>query len=446
MAVYLVAHPESYLAGHFLSQNIQSAILAPVVKNNYLFGILEVVSSNKNAFNSISANKLEIIMPFLTETIERLVAELQNQVQAVIQDRYTSIHNSVYWKFYNEARSHILDLQRGKDYIPNEITFPDVFPLYGQIDIKGSSERRNSSVQKDLQKQLEALIALIQKLRNYPEFNKIFEQEEQKLKVYYADLFSTLKASTELYINNYIEENIHNYLKEISNPDILPIIDNYFIETDKSNGCFHSYRRKYETSISIINNKMAAIIDNKQIVAQSIFPHYYERFITDGVEHNLYIGASISPKKEFNLSKLYDLRLWQLRVLCKLEMAHQYLKPSLPYPMEVTTLILVNHSMIDIRFRMDEKRFDFDGSYNARFEIVKKRIDKACVKGTTERITQVGKLTIVYSNNIEEKEYIGYIETLQSINLLNSEIEKLEIEDLQGVSGLKALRVSIARI
>ncbi len=32
---------------------------------------------------------------------------------------------------------------------------------------------------------------------------------------------------------------------------------------------------------------------------------------------------------------------------------------------------------------MDEKRFDVDGAYNARYEIVKKRIDKAYVKEAT---------------------------------------------------------------
>ena len=39
-----------------------------------------------------------------------------------------------------------------------------------------------------------------------------------------------------------------------------------------------------------------------------------------------------------------------------------------------------------ISFRMDEKQFDVDGTYNARYEIVKKRVDKAYIKGTTERV------------------------------------------------------------
>ena len=46
-------------------------------------------------------------------------------------------------------------------------------------------------------------------------------------------------------------------------------------------------------------------------------------------------------------------------------------------PLEVAHLILVQHMPMAIRFRFDEKRFDIDGAYNMRYEIVKKRIDKA---------------------------------------------------------------------
>jgi hypothetical protein len=38
-----------------------------------------------------------------------------------------------------------------------------------------------------------------------------------------------------------------------------------------------------------------------------------------------------------------------------------------------------------------------DGAYDIRYEIVKKRIDKALIKGTNERATQPGKIVIVYS-------------------------------------------------
>jgi hypothetical protein len=126
-----------------------------------------------------------------------------------------------------------------------------------------------------------------------------------------------------------------------------------------------------------------------------------------------------------------------------MENEYYKLKPSLPYELDVTSLILVFSSPISIRFRMDEKRFDVDGTYNARYEVVKKRIDKSNIKGTQERITEKGKITIVYSQKQEEAEYKRYIQFLQHKNMLGNIIENFEVEDLQGVTGLKALRVTV---
>ncbi|MFT4664345.1 MAG: hypothetical protein ACI8YQ_000229 [Polaribacter sp.] len=83
------------------------------------------------------------------------------------------------------------------------------------------------------------------------------------------------------------------------------------------------------------------------------------------------------------------------------------------------------------------------GAYNIRYEIIKKRIDKAIVKGTTERLTQVGKIAIVYSQDSEVREYLSYLNYLESINYIHPEIEELNLQEMQGVSGMKVLRVSI---
>jgi hypothetical protein len=65
------------------------------------------------------------------------------------------------------------------------------------------------------------------------------------------------------------------------------------------------------------------------------------------------------------------------------------------------------------------------------------------VKNSHERLTQTGKIAIVYFNSWEAQEYLGYIKQLQQKNLLEQEVEYIEIEELQGVEGLKALRVSV---
>jgi hypothetical protein len=53
------------------------------------------------------------------------------------------------------------------------------------------------------------------------------------------------------------------------------------------------------------------------------------------------------------------------------------------------------------------------------------------------------KITIVYSHNNEEAEYLKYIQFLQFKKVLEPTIEQFEVEDLQGVSGLRAIRVKV---
>ncbi|MNL56583.1 hypothetical protein D3C87_1800870 [compost metagenome] len=75
--------------------------------------------------------------------------------------------------------------------------------------------------------------------------------------------------------------------------------------------------------------------------------------------------------------------------------------------------------------------------------MVKKRIDKALIKNTSERLTQPGKIAIVYFDSHEAQAYQRYIKKLQGQRLLNDDLEFLELEELQGVEGLKALRVGV---
>jgi hypothetical protein len=75
--------------------------------------------------------------------------------------------------------------------------------------------------------------------------------------------------------------------------------------------------------------------------------------------------------------------------------------------------------------------------------MVKKRIDKAHIRHTTERISKPGTITIVYTSEGEQREYLKYIGILQQEGKLSSEVESFEVEDLQDITGLKALRVGV---
>lgn len=438
---FAVETGETDFAELLLKQNVHSAIFAPVIKNDKLLGVVEVVSSRNKELNSINAQKMDIVMPYIIDTIDRYYSDVQNMVDAMIQNEYTTIHPSVYWKFREEALAHINDT---RETVFHEIVFSDVYPLYGQIDIKGSSEMRNTTTQEDIVLQVNLLIEIFESILKNKKL-PIFEQKIFELKDLIRTIESRIKADSEQLVLNYIKSDINPILKNYKAEDALTndLIQSYFGKLDLNSGTIYDSRKKFDTSLSVINKKMSAILDKKQAEAQAFYPHYYERFKTDGVEHNLYIGKSITNQPEFDKLYLYNLRLWQLQVMCDMENQYHALKQTLPYQMEVTSLLLVFNHAITIRFRMDEKRFDVDGSYNARYEVVKKRIDKANIKGTKERITQNDKITIVYTQQSEEREYRRYISFLQHKKRLGGEVELFDIEDLQGVSGLKGIRVPV---
>ena len=92
---------------------------------------------------------------------------------------------------------------------------------------------------------------------------------------------------------------------------------------------------------------------------------------------------------------------------------------------------------------MDEKRLDVDGANDVRYEIIKKRIDKALIKGTKERLTQPGHIAIVYIHEKEAQAYCQHFELLKARNLIKEGWEELDLEPMQGVKGLRALRVKV---
>lgn len=441
---YLELAPGNNLYATLAEQNIKSAIIAPISDGKELLGVLELASTKRYNLNNVNAQKLQDVMPYIVTAVLRSKAEEENLIEAVIQQECTTVHSSVLWRFENEAIRFIRANAEGLDPTFKEIVFKDVHPLYGQIDIKDSSTFRNNSIQKDLLIQLTEVNSILTKAW---EINKLHIYEELLFRSnsYVDDVKEILNTNSEQTILEFIKKEITPVFKHLKNtePKIANLISIYEEGIDPNTGSYYDHRKNYDQSVMKINEKLAQVLDKKQAEAQEMFPHYFERYKTDGVEHNMYIGESISQNKEYNPFYLKNLRLWQLQVMYDMENEYYNLKPKLPIALDVASLLLVYNTSLSIRFRMDEKRFDVDGTYNARYEVIKKRIDKSYIKGTNERLTQKGKLSIVYSQKKDELEYLRYIRFLRSKGYFSKNVEVLELEGLQGVAGLKAIRVEI---
>ena len=423
---------------------IQSIILIPIkaTKNGDL-ALLEIASPRAYDLNSVNINKLKDIIPVFEAAVKRTSEERQNVLEATIQENYTSIHNSVKWRFYEAAEKYHTESQSNENAKLDEIIFKDVYPLFGQSDIKGSSEARNTAIKEDLITQLTLAISVLKdacKTEKLPIYNELMYRVSTFLK----DVKDDLNAGDEINILDFLQREIYpvfNHIKEI-NKELSKKVNIYMMRLDKDLNVVYEKRKDYEKSVNLINEKLSKYIDKRQKDAQKMYPHYFERYKTDGVEFNMYIGESITKKNSFDVLYLYNLRLWQLQTMCEMENIAYSIADTMPNNLRVASLILVHSNPMAIKFRMDEKQFDVDGAYNIRYEIIKKRIDKSHIKNTEERITQPGKIAIIYSQDKDALEYIKYINFLQSRKQLGK-IEFLELEDLQGVSGLKALRVEV---
>ena len=431
----------SVFVKRMFEKGVGSFIIAPLKFNNQIIAFIELTSGHEGVLNAMVASKLKNVLPMFSMVVRRTIDMHQMQLEAIIQDKFTSLHPTVNWKFLKAAEAIF---QQELSGVPGEtdIVFQDVYPLYGQFDIRGSSDARNATILADLKEQLDLAGDVLEqalRLQKLPIYQQLFFRINQ----FRDSLGHALKASDEVKIVDFMRRELDpafNYLK--TQDHLTNIVMRYINALDPKLGVVYKERKEYDQSVNIINERISEYINQQQVLAQGMFPHYFDKFKTDGVEYNAFIGQSLVQGKSLDPIHLKNLRLWQMLVVCGVENIHQSYKDELPMPLDIASLILVFSNPMAIRFRMDERRFDVDGAYNARYEILKKRIDKAHIKGTGERLTQPGKLSIVYTQDWEADEYLEYINYLQSCNYLDTNIESVSLEDLQGATGLQAFRIA----
>ncbi|GAC1375417.1 MAG: hypothetical protein NVSMB30_19450 [Hymenobacter sp.] len=433
------------LRGQIIGLGIHSAILALLPYGNDTVGLLELGTPAVGGLDQFDMDKVAQFVPLFAVAVKRNAEDLQTRVQAIIREKFTAIHPTMEWRFTDAARNLLAQFDAGNRAAEMEpIVFEDVYPLHGSCDIRGSSTARNEAIQGDL---IEHLTLANKVLKKASEFQHLPILDE--LKFYVA---KNLKRLGEGMLSG-DEANIYDSLKREVEPlfeylathtaELRPVISKYWDSIDPKLGILYKRRQDFEVSVTTLNDAVGDFLDQEEEKAQLMYPHYFQRYKTDGVEFNIYVGGTLVENKPFDLVFLKNLRLWQLLTMVEITRRTAALKETLPVPLETTQLILIHGQALSIRFRQDERQFDVDGAYNIRYEIIKKRIDKATVLGTGERLTQPGTIALVYAQNREAVEYYEYIDYLQDRGLLEPGVEEVELEELQGVKGLLALRVRV---
>ena len=443
----LAAYPgRTPVEEELIQSGVRTFVCAPLNYQDRVIGTLELASAEVGALSATHLPKLQEVLPLFSMAVQRSVEELNSRIQTVINEQCTAIHPTVEWRF-RKAVLNAFDRDRGSASKVTElepIVFEGVFPLFGLADIRGSSTQRGRAIQADLLQQLRLARAVVQsasETRPGPALDELAYRIDSRT----AHIERGLSSSDEIGLIAFLRAEVEGLLDHLGTfgARVREQIAAYRAGLDARVGTVYHRRRMFEESVTAIAESISSYLELEQQAAQAMFPHYFEKQKTDGVDYQIYVGSALLESGRVDPLCLKNLRLWQLMITCGMAVRAHQLRDRLPIPLETTHLILVQHAPLSIRFRFDEKRFDVDGAYDIRYEIMKKRIDKALIEGTTERVTQPGKVALIYSQPGEAQEYRAYIEYLQSLGYLAGRTEQLDLEELQGVQGLRALRVQV---
>ncbi len=438
----------------FRAYGITSYALFPVMNKNQAIGMLEVCKfGSETPLNMRELTKLKPALPLLTQLLNLMLQKFDGKINKIIKDKFTSIQPSVQWRFREAAWHYLRNNFRQQIYnssplqkneVVDKIIFNDLYPLYGAIDIRDSSIERNKALHSDLCRQLNQLVEVLDGIvseAHAQQIQDIMDSCSNWLQLL-SGFFST---DQEIQLHDFLWNDAHQLLSELRqlSRDVSEKVQPYWDAIHEKTGIAFENRRQLEASMQLINSALNQYLDQAQESLQKIYPFYFERFRTDGIEYDIYIGQSLAPKVPFKPSYLQKFRAWQIQSMGEIVRLMHDLLPQMAIPSYTTQLIFAHPQTIDISFRNDEKRFDVEGTYNIRYHIIKKRIDKVRILDTEERLTQPGKIALVYFNKKDVEEYIDIIRKLQQQGVLLDDLEFLELEELQGVSGLKALRVGV---
>lgn len=421
---------------------VESIALIPLFYNKQLIGVIEMSSKTKGALTDTQIRNLKPAFPLLSQLLKYAVDAINNKITLAVNEKFTAIQTAVAWKFNEAAWVYLKNNLASQSRVEIEpVRFTRLYPLYGAIDIRNSSLERNKALKQDLDFQLNLLSNILVQLKKDLNLS-ILEEISYRIGKWIVEDNS---HTGEHLISQYLETEVAPFMKHIyaQYPNSAAVVNTYMEAINPVLGQAYKHRRELEESMELITKTISLYLDLMNQEVQEAYPCYFDKFRTDGIEYDIYIGQSIRPDIPFDIMYLKNLRFMQLSSMAGIYRQLFHLLPQMPHKLQTTQLIYVNSDPIDIGFRMDEKRFDVEGGYNIRYQMIKKRIDKVHIRNTGDRLTQPGMIAIVYSGNADVQEYVSYIDYLRDSRILIGDIEFLELEELQGVAGLRALRIAI---
>ncbi|WP_343562667.1 GAF domain-containing protein [Sphingobacterium sp.] len=427
------------------ASGVKTYLCIPLIHNHALSGILEIYSHQLDQLDHETIHSLRELVPLLSQLSHDITTEFKKRIDEIIINRFTTIQPAVQWKFNHVAAQYIQEFEQDEQNAHiKPVIFEEVYPLYGAIDVKDSTIIRNASILRDFSFKVKQLALLIDEL-SLDGRHQLIVDFSKRVDQITASLDQISFDESMVKIIEFFRKDVQPFLDAARKQFAAKhaIIEHYarHFFTNRETGEF--YRNEFETSLRRINHIISKELNHFNSFIQGNYPSYFQKFRTDGIEYDIYIGESITPQQTFSREFINVFRRQQIISMARIALKTYHAKQDLPLSLETTQLIFINPHSIDISFREDERRFDVEGSLNIRYEIIKKRIDKIRIKRTKERLTQVNKIAIVYLSDEILEDLNLSIQAIYDMGIIENNVEHLKLEDVQGIVGLKAIRLTV---
>ncbi|MEM6782582.1 MAG: GAF domain-containing protein, partial [Bacteroidota bacterium] len=322
----------SLLGKRLAEAGYRTLVVVPLRVGDEFVGVLELGSTRPSVLSALNIREVEEIATLFASALKRNSDAEENRLQALIKQQYTAIHPSVEWRFLQAARSMLKQQAAGEQPRLASIAFDGVHALYGQSDIRGSSEARVEAIRTDSRAQLALAREVLQAAQTdspAPAFDLLAYRTEQALEALDRESPNVGDESNAV---TFLHAEVEPHLDVLAarSDEAAQAVAAYRAALDPKVGVLYRERKRYEDSVTLINDTVADVLDRQQTWAQRLVPHFFEKYKTDGVDYTMYAGTSLLEDGTFTPLDLQNLRLWQLMTTCSVAWALDAVLAQMP--------------------------------------------------------------------------------------------------------------------
>src|SRR5574338_230680 len=155
-------------AKYLKNPNDSCYIVVPLFDKNELIGMMEATAPHIGELNNQTIKKLEPVYTFFEMMCRNYISQFKTEIESLILERYTALLPVVEWKFMEEAWLYLKEKENNSNSEIGVVSFDQVYPFFGAIDVKDSSINRNLCFQKDILAQLDLIADSLQQLKDIP--------------------------------------------------------------------------------------------------------------------------------------------------------------------------------------------------------------------------------------------------------------------------------------